>query len=252
MFTIFNNNQGNLLKTFAILEILGLFIFGVLLGVEHLINEKKKEGKWYFNVPRIIILGVSSLVFNLSILVYIFIVKLPNNMTIEFMSMNMPLFGYLLSSNFSKDTELNLVTLKNWLRYVIYGVVLLISLVGLSILLSRITFVSNIIDWFIPTEILVYFVFGVLLGIEHLINEKKKGCRWHFNISRFIIIGIPSIVVGLYLYGDLNVSGYLVNSSIVHYNYIIPRSMVSSAFLPYMLIILFGYLLPSEFYQKQA
>jgi hypothetical protein len=241
-----------LLKTFSILKILGIFIFGILLGIEHLINEKKREGKWYFNVPRIIILGVSSLIFNLLILLYIYIVKLPNNMLIEFFCMNMPLFGYLISSNFSKKTEINMVTLKNWLRYVIYGLVIFICLVGLSILMSRMyTFVNNIIDRYIPTEILVYFIFGVLLGIEHLINEKKKGCKWHFNISRFIIIGIPSIVVGLYLYGDLYVSGRLVNSTIVNYNYIIPQTMIS-AFLPVMLIILFGYLLPSEFYHKQV
>ncbi|WP_049765246.1 hypothetical protein [Alkaliphilus metalliredigens] len=45
-------------------------IIGLLLGLEHLIKEIKKEGKWVINIPKIVLMGVPALYFSLSIFIF--------------------------------------------------------------------------------------------------------------------------------------------------------------------------------------
>jgi len=43
---------------------------GFLLGLEHLIEEIKKEGVWQINIPKLVLMGIPSLYFSLYIFIY--------------------------------------------------------------------------------------------------------------------------------------------------------------------------------------
>ncbi len=97
--------------SFSVIQIIGNFIFGVLFGFEHIINENKKDGLWVFNVPRFVFLGIPSLLFSLYIFIYYSNIPvlmsitdhLPDFMLYSyFYVINQILFGYVLVSNFSK------------------------------------------------------------------------------------------------------------------------------------------------------
>lgn len=47
--------------------ILNLFI-GLILGIEHFMEEMKKDGSWIINIPKLILLGLPSLFFSLTYL----------------------------------------------------------------------------------------------------------------------------------------------------------------------------------------
>lgn len=92
-------------------ELLSFFIFGLLLGLEHLISEiKKPSGRWTFNVPRFILLGIPSLIFGLSMFIYyamdaeIYFPEFVKNTSL-FSDLSCLLFGYILTSNFEKVSK---------------------------------------------------------------------------------------------------------------------------------------------------
>jgi uncharacterized integral membrane protein len=98
-------------RLFLILEPIGNSIFGVLIGFEHLINQKKKEGKWVFNIPRFVLLGIPSLFFSVFTSIYYsnisnlfpFMYRFPQIITFSyFYVLCQFLFGYVLITNFSK------------------------------------------------------------------------------------------------------------------------------------------------------
>ena len=43
---------------------------GLILGLEHLIHEMKKEGTWVINLPKFLLIGIPSLYFSLSVFIY--------------------------------------------------------------------------------------------------------------------------------------------------------------------------------------
>lgn len=91
-----------------------MFIFillGLLLGLEKLILESKKEGRWKINLPKLMFLGIPSLYFSLGILIYYSpsisqVLSYPiqfflqNN--IDFLSIFQVILGYVISSSFIK------------------------------------------------------------------------------------------------------------------------------------------------------
>lgn len=47
-------------------------ILGILLGLEHLMLEMKKEGQWNFNLPKVILLGIPLFYLAMSYFIYYF------------------------------------------------------------------------------------------------------------------------------------------------------------------------------------
>ncbi|WP_261856880.1 hypothetical protein [Clostridium folliculivorans] len=102
--------------TFQVMPLIlwSMFIFillGLLLGLEKLILESKKDGRWKINLPKLIFLGIPSLYFSLGILIYYSpsisqVLSYPiqfflqNN--IDFFSVFQVIFGYVISSSFIK------------------------------------------------------------------------------------------------------------------------------------------------------
>ncbi|MBU3216056.1 hypothetical protein LL033_01585 [Clostridium estertheticum] len=69
-----NKNAQETYNTHPYLQNILMIIFyggiGLLLGLEHLIHEIKKEGTWIMNVPKFLLMGLPSLYFSLAVFIY--------------------------------------------------------------------------------------------------------------------------------------------------------------------------------------
>ena len=89
---------------------------GLILGLEHLIQEIKKEGTWVINIPKLILMGIPSLYFSLAILMYFSsnyfvrnvlgypIIFLLND-SINFISVFQLTLGYSIITSFNKKMK---------------------------------------------------------------------------------------------------------------------------------------------------
>jgi uncharacterized membrane protein len=86
---------------------------GVLLGLEHFIREKKKDGKWSLNRPKLVLIGIPSLYFSASILLFYNSILsntfltypigvLLNNNGSHFLTVFNVIFGYTIITSFYK------------------------------------------------------------------------------------------------------------------------------------------------------
>jgi len=64
---------------------------GLLLGLEHLIPEIRKEGTWVMNIPKLLLMGIPSLYFSLAVFIYYSSNQLVRNISYP--------IGILLNSN---------------------------------------------------------------------------------------------------------------------------------------------------------
>jgi hypothetical protein len=100
-----------------LIQLTGNTIFGVLIGFECFLKQRKRKGKWSFNVPRFVLMGIPSLIFGLYFLVYCFDVIFTDtiiNFLPEFLAsstwlftISQILFGYVLITDFSKQKNTN-------------------------------------------------------------------------------------------------------------------------------------------------
>ncbi|GFP75606.1 hypothetical protein [Clostridium fungisolvens] len=102
--------------TFQIMPLIlwSMFIFillGLLLGLEKLILERKKDGNWKINLPKLIFLGIPFLYLSLGVLIY-YSSLIPQVLSypiqfflqdnINFFSIFQVILGYVISSSFIK------------------------------------------------------------------------------------------------------------------------------------------------------
>ena len=89
---------------------------GLILGLEHLIQEIKKQGKWVINIPKLVLMGIPSLYFSLSILIYYInsqfvrdILSYPIGILLNnspnFISVFQLILGYSIITSFYKENE---------------------------------------------------------------------------------------------------------------------------------------------------
>ena len=86
-------------------------MLGILLGLEHLFMERKKEGKWRINLPKLLLLGIPSLTCVFPVIFYPLIHTLVSNEAL--LSLVQVIFGYALSSSFYKSPPKPLPVLEN-------------------------------------------------------------------------------------------------------------------------------------------
>jgi len=88
-------NAQQTLNTQPYLQNILMIIFyggiGLLLGLEYLIHEIKKEGTWVMNVPKFLLMGIPSLYFSLAVFIYYSSNQLVRNISYP--------IGILLTSN---------------------------------------------------------------------------------------------------------------------------------------------------------
>lgn len=91
---------------------------------------------------------------------------------------------------------------KNIVKHLIY-LILIISLyyLGSSILAkqyeeAKITFIYNY--WLITIIKLIFFGgIGVVLGLDKFLSELTQKGKWSFDIIKFLILGIPSLIFSM-------------------------------------------------------
>ncbi|WP_069997334.1 hypothetical protein [Cellulosilyticum sp. I15G10I2] len=92
---------------------------------------------------------------------------------------------------------------KKWLNYIIFILVASCFIFVGSITLDNFnSYVQKLIArtmqvpgfWILYIDVALYVGFGILIGLDYLIREKRKTGKWKINISKFIIIGFPCLV----------------------------------------------------------
>jgi hypothetical protein len=85
---------------------------GLLLGLEHLICEIKKEGTWIVNLPKIVLMAIPSLYFSLAMFIYfnnIPFLSFPIVVLIKdgtaFINAFQVILGYSIITSFYKDSK---------------------------------------------------------------------------------------------------------------------------------------------------
>ncbi len=53
--------------------------------------------------------------------------------------------------------------------------------------------------WYILVSYVVYLILGVIIGIEHIINNWKKKSPWRFHFGKLLFVGIPLVILILYI-----------------------------------------------------
>jgi hypothetical protein len=119
---VFGVYKQNVQKTFNfnpyypnVLMIVFYGSIGLLLGLEHLICEIKKEGTWIINLPKIVLMTLPSLYFSLSIFIYynnITFLSFPIKVLIEdgtnFINAFQIILGYSIITSFYKVNKRNI------------------------------------------------------------------------------------------------------------------------------------------------
>lgn len=88
---------------------------GIVLGSEHILNEKAKEGKWILNIKRLLIMGIPILILAYGITLYyteVNFIQVANNVLfrpflkseflVAYMAMFKLIFGYIIITSFYK------------------------------------------------------------------------------------------------------------------------------------------------------
>lgn len=88
----------------------------------------------------------------------------------------------------------------------------------------------------------VVILFGVLLGLEHFLKERKKTGQWRLNIPRLLILALPCFV--FFIIKLLAVLGITFNQPVLF-------NVLKLIFhIPELLEVFLGYILVTSFLKK--
>lgn len=92
--------------------------------------------------------------------------------------------------------------IKTWLKYFVYAFIIiafmyLVEYVLIYLKKLQETFGMSIYQYGLITFIL-YAAIGFLIGLEYLLKEKRKNGKWKVNLSKLILMGLPSLYFSLY------------------------------------------------------
>lgn len=144
--------------------------------------------------------------------------------------------------------------IKIWLKYLVYGLIILALIALSSYLLYKfkahmaLTFQPDLL--LITIYTLINTIIGAILGLELLIKEKMKEGRWKINLPKMILLGIPSFYLSIFYIAAY--SGVTYIARIIY-----PIVFISSlkfgniiAFLPVFQVML-GYCVITSFYKQR-
>ncbi|MBP1757072.1 MAG: hypothetical protein H6Q59_3470 [Firmicutes bacterium] len=103
---------------------------------------------------------------------------------------------------------------KAWLKYGIYIILLLTFILLKELVMNKLNYLytrnwgaGNSYFLFITIPLIFNLTIGMLIGLEHFVNEIKKTGRWKINIPKLVILGIPSLFLSLaYHIMSINIS----------------------------------------------
>ena len=90
-------------------------------------------------------------------------------------------------------------------------------------------------------QFIIYCVAGMTFGLEKLLSESKQKGRWRINLTKLLILGIPSFLIGIYI--------------ILYYTLPFIPPFISLVFINFSLFVnfmqmIFGYTLVTSFYKS--
>lgn len=133
--------------------------------------------------------------------------------------------------------------IKNWIGYIIYLLLLICYILASHQLIEQLTSQTKMTYKAYPLILgrtIIFILFGMLLGLDYIVREIKKEGKWKINLSKIILIGLPSAyIVTCYLMW-LNGISFIVT----HFIFILSTADFSTA-----VDILFGYTVISSFYK---
>lgn len=140
--------------------------------------------------------------------------------------------------------------MKKWLRSFIYAAAVFILIVSFATIYNYFRYFDNLsgdATFFLGAMLLVNVCFGVMLGLEHLIRERKHTGKWVFNLPRGIFLGIPSLLFSIYYFIYYSGAPFLLSLASS-----MPAFLSKSTIFEMFCQILFGYVLVTNFTRREA
>ena len=98
---------------------------------------------------------------------------------------------------------------------------------------------------YIVIRLLIGYSIGAILGLDYFINELRKEGKWRFNISKVILVGLPSLYISLtfiWFYSNVhflqNVIAYPLLKLMIYFPDSVP-----------LFQLVFGYTIITSFYK---
>ena len=91
-------------------------------------------------------------------------------------------------------------------------------------------------------QFILYFIAGMIFGMEKLLSERKKIGRWRIGLTRLILVGVPTFLMGILTILTITFSFIpeLLSLSFVNFN----------LFVNFMQMV-FGYVIITSFYKDE-
>ncbi len=81
---------------------------------------------------------------------------------------------------------------KSWLKYFFISILIVLVVFCSDYVFDKIFNFQWTINPFI-ISIVFYISIGLLLGLEHVVQETNKMGSWRINIAKLVLLGIPSL-----------------------------------------------------------
>lgn len=88
-----------------------------------------------------------------------------------------------------------------------------------------------------------FFAAGMVFGMEKLLSERKREGSWKVNITRLIILGIPSFLMGAY---------FILWSMFSALPSLMSLSFVDFGLFVNLMQMLFGYIVATSFHKAET
>jgi len=140
--------------------------------------------------------------------------------------------------------------LKQWIKYLVYIVVIYFTLVLRAQLDALFRFHAGQTYQFLkygaiywPPITLITMLIGALLGMDHILVHRKRAGKWHVNWPKLILLGVPSLALSLYQF--VFFVGF-INALMPLYRWL----GLDGGFVAIFQMIL-GYVITTSFYKKE-
>ena len=137
--------------------------------------------------------------------------------------------------------------MKKWLHSLIKALIIFAAIIFLAAIHQSFSLTtSSASDSWVTFHItlLIFLLFGLLLGLEHLVCEAVKKGKWHVNLPRLILLGLPSLLFGFYF--DLYYTNIPFLRLLAHF---LPAFLAQFAVFEQLSILLLGYIVVTSFYR---
>ena len=131
------------------------------------------------------------------------------------------------------------------IRYIIMVIVITLLFFGVSVSdrFIRIYQKNNMgSEYVFIFQFIFYCIAGTIFGVEKILCERNKIGRWKINLPRFIIVGLPSFLIGSFIILIFKFTFILNFLSLSFVNF--------SLFVSFMQMF-FGYIIVTSFYKAE-